>query len=87
MPQVGRLHWVFNVDRKFGASPAYWRVLVLGPSGPEVLLLTPSELDAIRARVASSPEEILLPSWVDCTWAWLCSWWPNPSSPRALREG
>jgi hypothetical protein len=85
-PQIGRLHWVFNVDRRFGAAGGYWRVLVLTPTGPEIFLLTPSELESIRTRVGANPEELLFPSWLDVLWAWLCSWWPAPRGPRPLRE-
>jgi len=86
-PQLGRLHWVFNVDRRFGAATGYWRVLVLTKTGPEVLLFTPAELDAVRARAASNPEETLLPSWWDFAWSKLCALWAEPRGHRALREG
>lgn len=85
-PQLGRLHWVFNVDRRFGASTGYWRVMVQSNTGPELLLLTPAEMETIRDRVASNPEEALYPSWSDLLWAWFCSWWPEPRGPRLLRE-
>jgi len=61
----GKLHVTFNNDPKFGSSIKYHRVLVKAGGQFETLLLTDSELERIRGRSDSNPEELLEPTWVD----------------------
>ena len=65
-PKFGHLQTVANIDPKFGSASEYVRVLVKDERGRfETLLLTRTELVRIRDRAKSSPEEDIVPSWLD----------------------
>jgi hypothetical protein len=85
-PQIGRLHRVDNIDPRFGAARSYFRVLVIGQRGPEVLLLTHADLDKIQRRKKMNPEETLRPSITDRLWAWIASFWSDPKGIPPLRQ-
>jgi len=67
--KLGKLNYIFNLDKHHAANKGYYRVLVFDSVERryENLVITDTEMDTIRARSRKNPEDLitLQPTWFD----------------------
>ncbi len=67
--KLGKLSYIYNLYKHHAANTGYYHVLVYDDVEKkyENLVITDSEMDAIRARAQKNPEDLieLQPTWFD----------------------
>jgi len=65
--KLGKLNYIFNMDKHHAANKGYYRVLVFDSVERryENLIITDSEMKKIRERSSKNPEDVVQPSWLD----------------------
>jgi len=67
--KLGKLSYIYNLYKHHAANTGYYHVLVYDDVEKkyENLVITDSEMDAIRARARKNPEDLqtLKPTWFD----------------------
>ena len=67
--KLGKLSYIYNLYKHHAANTGYYHVLVYDDVEKkyENLVITDSEMDAIRARARKNPEDLqeLQPTWFD----------------------
>tara|TARA_R110002033_G_scaffold43678_1_gene85757 strand:+ start:140 stop:367 length:228 start_codon:yes stop_codon:yes gene_type:complete len=65
--KLGKLNYIFNLDKHHAANKGYYRVLVFDSVERryENLVITDSEMKKIRERANKNPEDLVAPSWFD----------------------
>ncbi len=65
--KLGKLNYIFNLDKHHAANKGYYRVLVFDSVERryENLVITDSEMKKIRERANKNPEDLVGPSWFD----------------------
>jgi len=65
--KLGKLNYIFNLDKHHAANKGYYRVLVFDSVERryENLVITDSEMKKIRERANKNPEDLISPSWFD----------------------
>ena len=65
--KLGKLNYIFNMDKHHAANKGYYRVLVFDAVERryENLVITDSEMKKIRERANKNPEDLISPSWFD----------------------
>jgi len=65
--KLGRLNYIYNLDKHQAANKGYYRALVFDAVERryENLIITDGEMKKIRARALKNPEDATQPSWLD----------------------
>ena len=65
--KLGRLNYIYNLDKHHAANKGYYRALVYDAVERkyENLMITDSEMKKIRARANKNPEDAAVASWFD----------------------
>ena len=65
--KLGKLNYIFNLDKHHAANKGYYRVLVFDSVERryENLVITDAEMKKIRERANKNPEDLISPSWFD----------------------
>jgi hypothetical protein len=65
--KLGKLNYIFNLDKHHAANKGYYRVLVFDSVERryENLVITDSEMKKIRERANKNPEDLTQPTWFD----------------------
>ena len=65
--KLGKLNYIFNLDKHHAANKGYYRVLVFDSVERryENLVITDSEMKKIRDRANKNPEDLTQPTWFD----------------------
>jgi len=65
--KLGKLNYIFNLDKHHAANKGYYRVLVFDSVERryENLVITDFEMKKIRERANKNPEDLVAPSWFD----------------------
>ena len=65
--KLGKLNYIFNMDKHHAANKGYYRVLVFDAVERryENLVITDSEMKKIRERANKNPEDLISASWFD----------------------
>jgi hypothetical protein len=65
--KLGKLNYIYNLDKHHAANKGYYRVLVFDSVERryENLVITDSEMKKIRERAKKNPEDLVSPTWFD----------------------
>ena len=65
--KLGKLNYIFNLDKHHAANKGYYRVLVFDSVERryENLVITDFEMKKIREGANKNPEDLVAPSWFD----------------------
>ena len=65
--KLGKLNYIFNLDKHRAANKGYYSVLVFDSVERryENLVITDSEMKKIRTRANKNPEDLTQPTWFD----------------------
>tara|TARA_R110000824_G_scaffold348525_1_gene535283 strand:+ start:291 stop:518 length:228 start_codon:yes stop_codon:yes gene_type:complete len=65
--KLGKLNYIYNLDKHHAANKGYYRALVYDAVERkyENLIITDAEMKKIRERANKNPEDLAQPSWFD----------------------
>jgi hypothetical protein len=65
--KLGKLNYIYNLDKHHAANKGYYQALVFDSVERryENLIITDSEMKKIRERAKKNPEDVVRPSWFD----------------------